>query len=274
MKKTSHRRSKSNLATLAVLATLTPVTLVTLMSVALLSVLASGAVGQTPTTADDLGTRLFRAQCSRCHGVFGGGGEGPPLDRPLHHGDDPAVLQTVVKNGILGTQMPEAWQMNDREIAAVVAHVLGLGRVASEPLPGHPERGLEVYRSEGCEACHVIAGAGFALGPELTQVGARRAPAILREHLVDPGAVVDDRYRVVALTLSSGARVRGVRVNEDAFTIQIRDLNHRLHSFDKADLTAVNREPRASLMPSYRQLDASALDDLVAYLASLQGEKP
>jgi mono/diheme cytochrome c family protein len=61
-------------------------------------------------------------------------------------------------------------------------------------------------------------------------------------------------------------------VNEDAFTLQVRELSGALHSFRKADVRSISKEPGASLMPSYRsRLSDAELDDLVAYLASLGG---
>ena len=67
--------------------------------------------------------------------------------------------------------------------------------------------------------------------------------------------------------------VRGVRVNEDSFTIQLRDDSNRFRSFRKSDLKELKKEFDVSTMPSYKSLTAVELDDLVAYLASLRGEK-
>jgi hypothetical protein len=68
--------------------------------------------------------------------------------------------------------------------------------------------------------------------------------------------------------------VRGLRVNEDSFTIQIRDANNQLYSLRKADLQTLNKEIGKSLMPSYSgRVSGADLDDLIAYLASLGGSK-
>jgi hypothetical protein len=69
-----------------------------------------------------------------------------------------------------------------------------------------------------------------------------------------------------------GDEVVGVRVNEDTFTIQLRDKTGRLLSFRKADLQQLAFEPETSVMPSYRgQLDDTQLNDLVAYLMTRTG---
>jgi putative heme-binding domain-containing protein len=119
-----------------------------------------------------------------------------------------------------------------------------------------------------------VRGQGGSLGPDLSEVGARRSPAYLREALTDPGASAPEGFLVISVTTRDGRRVRGTRINEDSFTIQLRDANNRFHSFRKRELAEVNKEFGASTMPSYQTtLTASEIDDLVAYLASLRGEK-
>ena len=68
----------------------------------------------------------------------------------------------------------------------------------------------------------------------------------------------------------SGSEVRGIRVNEDSFTIQLRDAQGRLYSFRKTDVANIDKQAGRSLMPSYKdRLNATDTDDLVAYLYSL-----
>jgi len=62
-------------------------------------------------------------------------------------------------------------------------------------------------------------------------------------------------------------------VNEDTFTIQLRDVDGSLQSLRKADLASLEKPPGASVMPSYRDtLEPDEIDDLVAFLATLRGE--
>jgi mono/diheme cytochrome c family protein len=70
-------------------------------------------------TAEDLarGKRLFEGQCAVCHGIIGTGGRGANLAQPrLRHASSDQALFLVIKDGIDGTEMREAWQMTDREI--------------------------------------------------------------------------------------------------------------------------------------------------------------
>ena len=102
--------------------------------------------------------------------------------------------------------------------------------------------------------------------------------AFLRESLVNPAAARPERpvpyepygypaYLVMRARTRGGDEVAGIRLNEDAFTIQLRDQNGRLHSLRKADLQQLRPDPATSLMPDYRNaLNESDLKDLVAYL--------
>ena len=173
-----------------------------------------------------------------------------------------------------GTEMPAIWYLSDAERWRVVGYVRSLGKIAPEKVPGDPAKGRALYVARGCAVCHVVAGEGGIQGPELTEVGARRAAAHLRESLLEPAAAVPDGFLLVRARLPEGREVAGLRLNEDPFSVQIRDLQDRPHSFRKDALLALIREPGRTTMPSYRGLLTDAeLQDLVAYLAGL-GREP
>jgi cytochrome c oxidase cbb3-type subunit 3 len=228
-----------------------------------------------PPTPQDLaqGQRIFQSQCAHCHGPRGEGGRGANLARPrLRHAAGDQALFKIIDEGIEGTEMPRAG-MTIPETWRVVAYVKSLGRVSQPPaINGSPGRGEQVYAANGCAGCHTIQGRGGALGPDLTDVGARRSPWHLRASVIEPEAEVADGFLQVRVTPRSGPRVTGVRVNEDTFSIQLRDLAGDLHSYWKADLTDLQKDRGKSPMPGYGgKLSSSELDDLVAYLASLEG---
>ena len=84
--------------------------------------------------------------------------------------------------------------------------------------------------------------------------------------------VVPDNFLQVRVAAKDGRHVTGVRLNEDPFSIQIRDYSDRIHSFWKSELSELHEDWGKSPMPSYRgKLTPVELDDLVAYLVSLKG---
>jgi hypothetical protein len=108
----------------------------------------------------------------------------------------------------------------------------------------------------------------------LTAIGAVRGAAYLREAIVKPEAARPTGYLVVRASPRSGVDVRGIRVDEDAFWIHLRDAAGQLHVLETKDLTDLQRELTGTLMPSYATaLAAAELDDLVAYLASRRGAR-
>jgi cytochrome c oxidase cbb3-type subunit 3 len=232
-----------------------------------------------PSSRADLarGEKLFLVHCARCHGPKGEGSRGPTLIRPrLMHAPDDAALVAVIDDGIRGTEMPgSGGAMSHHETLETAAFVRSLGKVPQQPVPGDPARGAEIYRTKGnCGACHSIAGEGGVAGPDLTQIGEARSAAYLRESLVDPQAAVPEGYVRLTVVPKAAPSVTGVRVNEDSFSIQVRDDSGRSYSFWKSDIARVDRPQNKSPMPSFRgQLSDPELTDLVAYLASLKEKK-
>jgi putative heme-binding domain-containing protein len=218
------------------------------------------------------GRKIFESQCALCHGQTGGGGRGPSLSRAkLGKAPDDAALKKLISDGI-PPEMPGAWQLHPKEIDVVAGFVRSLGKMPPEIIPGDPDSGAKVYRSKGCPDCHIISGRGEGFGPELTSIGARRSASWLRQALLKPSESLPEDFLYVAVTPATGPGIRGIRVNEDTFTIQIKDAGGKFHSFRKTSLKELRRLDKETPMPSFEgQLTKTELDDLVAYLASLKG---
>jgi putative heme-binding domain-containing protein len=223
------------------------------------------------------GKRAFDANCARCHGIGGTGDTGPSLaESSLPRARDDSLLRNLIRNGINGTEMPGSFWLSEPDVRRIATYVRSLGLVAVSRVSGNEAKGRAVYDDAGCESCHIINGVGGVNGPELSSIGSRRSPAYLRRALLDPGADFprERNYQLFALVNAvprNGPAVLGVRVNEDTYTIQLRDRDGGLHSFRKADLKSLERRFSSSPMASLRdKLSDAAVNDLVAYLASLR----
>lgn len=219
------------------------------------------------------GKAIYLSNCSLCHGAAGEGGRGPNLVSGISvHGTTAADLRRVISKGVTGTPMP-AFRFGDSEMTQLIAHLRSLrtARVALEKAPGDKAAGKAVYEKLRCESCHRINKQGSVYGPDLSRVGSGRSLAYLRESIVAPSADVPPVYRGVTVTAKDGSRVTGMRVNEDSFSIQLRNIAQRFVMFNKSEIEGVS-ERKESLMPSYANLPAKDLDDLISYLASLRGE--
>jgi cytochrome c oxidase cbb3-type subunit III len=217
------------------------------------------------------GHRLFDARCAGCHGKGGTGARGSNLAQPaLVYASGDAALFRVIRRGIPGTEMPSSALPTDREIWQLAAYVRSLGRQPSETVAGNAVAGESLFRGKArCLQCHTVGFEGGRVGPVLSGVGARRGVAYLRQTLLDPESRIPHDFGFLEVTAKDGARVRGIRVNEDTQSLQLRDLSDKLHSFWKDEVAEITylRTP----MPSYKSmLNEAELNDLIAYLTTLR----
>jgi cytochrome c oxidase cbb3-type subunit 3 len=257
-----------------------------------LAILPTYASAQRTSQAADeplqRGRMHYVASCARCHGVNGGGGEGPPLAvASLPRAPDDESLIRLMSQGILGTAMPGSRWLSEEELRLVARYVRSLapsGGDTVEPPRGDAERGRVIFERERCAGCHTVGGFGTGRGPDLTAVGARRGAAYLREAVLEPGAALPRggtampndfaAYLVVRVVDEDGNEVRGMRMNEDSYTIQIKDARGVVRSFYKPALRELEKQYDRSLMRSYRDsLTDEEMEDLVSYLMTLRGPR-
>ena len=184
------------------------------------------------------------------------------------------------------TGMPRVRRITDAELNALVVFVRSLGRARVAAAAGNPANGKAVYRGSSAAPPATPSRARAAASAPSSPTSARfRAPDYLRQAIVDPAATLPrgvmpvpgrgfHEFLPVRVVTRDGQEVRGIRVNEDSFTIQVQDTSNRLYSFRKADLQTLDKEIGQSMMPNYSgKVSGSELDDLVAYLWSLRGAK-
>ena len=225
------------------------------------------------------GKTMFEASCVRCHGMDASGLSGPSLKRPqLSHATDLESFTKVVITGISGTGMPGHWDLTDTDCAHLYAYISYLRKQGMETPAGDTAAGRLVYNKSICISCHVYNGEGTSIGPELSNIGASRSPSYLRQALIDPGAALPEStdlvngygfslYLPVKIVTKEGKEITGLRVNEDTYTIQVKDLSNNYYSFDKDDLASLEKVYHTSLMPSFKNtLTDEEIENLVAFL--------
>ncbi|MCY3676694.1 MAG: c-type cytochrome [Gemmatimonadetes bacterium] len=260
--------------------------------VPILPLLCPSAAAQEPADAApeledaERAERLYRAHCARCHGVQGLGGEGPELAQlALPRAADQAQLEDIVRSGISGTGMPgtSSTVLDDDAVSLVAGYVLWLGAQTTadaSTVTGDANRGHDLFWAEGdCASCHIVAGQGTAVGPELTIIGLRRGADYLREALSAPAARLPVarsgarsgffEYLPVRIVTHGGDIYNGMRMNEDAFTIQLMTVSGTFVSLRKGEIAEMEKRVGHSLMPVAQDLDEEDVEDLVAYLTTL-----
>ena len=222
----------------------------------------------------ETGARLYGAQCSACHGVNGDQITGVDLraGKFLTVRTDEDLARLLV-TGRPAAGMPSFAVLHTDESRAIIAYIRSAFDATTEGVTiGDARRGAAVFDGKGgCTSCHRVNGRGAYTATDLTEIGTVRTPASLQRALVDPAQAMLPANRSVRVVTRDGRTIRGRRVNEDTYTIQLIDEQSRLVSLIKADLRSFEMVPTSS-MPSFQNtLTADERADVIAYLLSLKG---
>jgi putative heme-binding domain-containing protein len=140
-----------------------------------------------------------------------------------------------------------------------------------ERVSWNAEQGQRLFQAN-CSGCHIVNGRGGHLGPDLSRIGSSRSASALTNKIRNPSKNIVACYQPIIIVTTDGRRVRGLRKNEDPFSIQIMDVSERLQGYIKSDVSEVVLEQR-SVMPEFTaaRLSDSDLRDLVSYLTARRG---
>ena len=221
----------------------------------------------------EAGRAMFNAHCAACHGKDAQGGRAPALNRGnLRSGDSDAAVYRTISAGIAGTEMP-AWgdRIKQKDLWDVVAFLRSSHH--EEPSgSGDAVRGESLFWGKGqCGSCHSVNGRGNLIGPNLSRAGARLSPVWVRQMIAKPVLPDRTRYRGVTVVMRDGEKITGIERALDDFSVVLTDFNGKLHSFDRTSVSSVERE-KQPLMPEYgSRFSGTEMDDLLAYIGTLNG---
>jgi putative membrane-bound dehydrogenase-like protein len=135
---------------------------------------------------------------------------------------------------------------------------------------GNADRGLALFTSQSCRACHTVTDGQTPKGPHLVDIGKRYAPPELVESILKPGAKIAQGYEAYSFAMADGRVFSGFIVSEGAAVVQIRESSGILHELKRADIEERRRQ-ESSAMPEgiAGTLTPEQLADLVAYIQSL-----
>jgi putative heme-binding domain-containing protein len=241
-----------------------------------LPLLSAGALlaqhGYTPSDVEN-GSRLYRTNCSSCHGPNGDLQPGVDLGHgKFRRGTADEEIGAIIMKGIPGTGMPPG-NFTESQALTIVAYLRSLASSSNvQVVAGDAARGKAIFEGKGqCLTCHRVRTTGSRVGPDLTDIGMLRRTNDLQISLLDPDAEVLGPNRFYRVVTKAGATVTGRLLNEDTFSVQLLDSTEHLASFKFTDLKEhgfVAKSP----MPSYKdKLTAQELSDVIGYLTSLKG---
>jgi putative heme-binding domain-containing protein len=226
---------------------------------------------QYEATLVETGARLYGGQCAVCHGANGAQIAGADLRRgeAIRSMSDDRLRETI-RGGNVAAGMPQ-FDLPREDLDALVAFIrAGLDIGGTAVRIGEPERGLSIFEGEGnCTRCHSVDGRRAGLAPDLSDIGARRDAEYLQRALLDPDGAMLPINRPVRVVSADGAEIRGRRLNEDTYTVQLVDTEGRLLSLAKSDLREFEVMTESPMPSVADTLTPDQVADLVAYLLSL-----
>ena len=133
-------------------------------------------------------------------------------------------------------------------------------------------RGMQAFMKARCNQCHVIAGHGIGLGPELTKVAEQYKGAKLLQQLVEPSSEINKKFQTYRFQLDSGRTLTGVIVKEDPDAYHVVAnllIPHDVKQIAKDDVARMQAS-KVSSMPVglVDVLTKKEIYDLVAFLQS------
>jgi cytochrome c oxidase cbb3-type subunit 3 len=247
------------------------------------------------------GAQTYEQNCGVCHGDDGkGGGKASDIattQSVISLSD--ADLFKIVRDGTAGG-MPTFAKLGDSSITAVVAYLRTMQGVASggtaqaAPPPavvnGNPANGRNLFFGKAqCSHCHMVAGEGGVLGPDMTAYATTHQPAAIQQSIVSPGsapAAPQGRRggrgyggggvlaKDVEIVTKSGQKLTGVVRNEDNLSIAMITQDGRYHFLDRSIVTS--ETTLKTLMPvDYNgRLTIPEVDDIVAFLVTASKSAP
>ena len=218
------------------------------------------------------GMALYRTRCSDCHGMDATGYRGPDLAALMTTDVSDERLFQTIRKGVPGTEMPPSPDDPDDDLLMIIAYLRKIGTVPPSDSPGgNVDNGVRLFTAQ-CASCHRVAGKGGRIGPDLTRVGTSRSRSALVREIRTPSEWIPPAFETVSLVTKDGQRIRGIKKNEDVFSIQVMDTRERIQGYLKSDLKELVYE-KTSLMPAFpaSRLNDSDLNDLIGYLGTLRG---
>jgi mono/diheme cytochrome c family protein len=194
------------------------------------------------------GNRVYGVQCIQCHGRDGDQISGIDLRRGLFRRSvTDEDLARVITNGTLAGMPP--FRLQPAELTGIVAFIRARFDVTASVRVGDAARGRTIFEGKGmCGTCHRVNGRG------------PRAPSTAMLPINRP----------VTIVMKDRTTIRGRRLNEDTFTVQVVDDKEQLRSIAKRDIELLDVGAK-STMPGYAdRLTADEIADTVAYLLTLR----
>src|SRR5258706_12531701 len=171
------------------------------------------------------GGKLSASQCAGCHGADAHGtdrGPGLAANRRVRS-RSVQQLRDFIRKGTPGSGMP-AFNLPDAQLEALASLLHSLNAPAAESAAvGDSAAGKQFFLGKGqCASCHMVSGGGKAIGPDLSDVGAKMTVEEIREALLEPSAHMVPGFDLVTVKLRDGQTIRGFAKTQSNYCVGVQ----------------------------------------------------
>jgi putative membrane-bound dehydrogenase-like protein len=142
---------------------------------------------------------------------------------------------------------------------------------AALKLEGDAGRGKAVFQ-KNCATCHVIAGMGIAVGPDIGDTRVKTREALLVD-ILDPNAAIDSNYVSYTITTKRGKVLTGLIASESASSITLKRAENQTEVMLRQDIEQIESSG-VSLMPAEMEktISIEEMADLLNFLKNWRYE--
>jgi putative heme-binding domain-containing protein len=187
--------------------------------------------------------------------------------------DRPALLELAEKKSeppqkgapVVARQFQKAWTLADLE-----------PELANVARGRNFQRGREIYAAAQCASCHLFAGDGGTVGPDLTAAAGRFSRRDILDAIIDPSKALSEQYASFLLTLKDGSIVGGLIADEnnDHYAVLTDPINGTKQIVGRTQVVSKELSPVSMMPPGLLySLTKDEILDLLAYLESGGNEK-
>jgi putative heme-binding domain-containing protein len=167
------------------------------------------------------------------------------------------------------------------EIKSAAQDLFPALKTAQSPLPGvqemvkrkgNVEAGKQVFQGAAtCSQCHMVAGQGKNVGPDLTEIGGKLSREAMYVSILEPSAGISHNYETYSALLEDDSVVQGLLVSQTDLAITIKDAKGIERTIPRKEVRELKKIEK-SLMPDnlLETMTEEALVDLVEYLMTLR----
>ncbi|WP_286174833.1 c-type cytochrome [Cytophaga sp. FL35] len=143
--------------------------------------------------------------------------------------------------------------------------------IAMKQIPGDPEKGSELFRSQACNTCHSLKTSEVMKGPFMGQIGSIMNREQITESILKPNASISQGFATVQVKTKEGKMYIGFVTQESADDLTLTNIAGIATQLKKTEITS-RKELENSMMPT-GLANALSYEELASLISFLEKQK-